>query len=141
MCLACEAAWQRDEVLGVEVEWPGDDGPRPYRELARAVCAAAEDAPDPRLLNGARVRVVAADALEGECLSDRAAACWHPDYDDPAGAGLVVVGPPGDGGQFSGDAFRHEAGHLARARWLGDADVSHTDAAWWARFDGQETCR
>jgi hypothetical protein len=139
VCLACEASWQRDEVLGVEVEWPGA-GPRPYRELARAVCDASEDAPDPRLLNGARVRVVAAGDVEGECLSDRAAACWHPDPDDADGPGLIIVGPPGDGGQFSGDAFRHEVGHLARQRWRGDADSEHADAAWWSRFDGPAVC-
>ena len=81
------------------------------------------------------MRVVAAGGIAGECLSDGAAACWHPDYDDADGAGVIVVGPPGDGGQFSGDAFRHEAGHLARARWVGDADAAHDDAVWWSRYD------
>jgi hypothetical protein len=106
------------------------------RPLARAVCAAAERLPDARLLDGARVVVLAtADEVRGYCLSDNAAACWHPDYSDEDGAGTVYVGPPGDGGQLSDEALVHELAHLGLWRWDGDADTAHVRCADWARYD------
>ncbi len=132
--VACAPPWQDGEILGADVEWP-DDGPRPVREVARAVCAAAEASPDARLISGATV-VVLASAVEVESACMRpAAGCWHPDYDDTDGAGTIYLGPPGDGAQFSDGTLRHELGHLARWRWLHDADTEHADLEWWARFD------
>lgn len=127
-------------MLGVTVEWP-EGGPYPVRPLARAVCAAAERLPDARLLDGATVRVLATAAeVQSACLSDGAAACWHPDYDDEDGAGTIIVGPPGDGGQFSDEALVHELAHLGLWRWDGDADSNHERC--WARYDASiEVCR
>ena len=128
-------------MLGVEVEWPAD-GPRPIRALSVAICEAADASPDPRLLDGARVVVLATDeATHSACMSDRAAGCWHPDYDDSDGAGVIYVGPSGIGTQLATGVVRHELGHLARWRWMRDADTDHLDADWWSRFDSPQECR
>jgi hypothetical protein len=139
VALSCAPAWQRDEVLGVDVEWP-EGGPRPYRVFARAVCDAADASSDPRLLNGASVVVLATqEEVNSVCLQS-ATGCWHPDYDDEDGAGTIYLGPPGDGGQFSDATLRHELGHLARWRWYGNADHDHEDLKWWARYDSPPVC-
>lgn len=136
----CTPPWQEDRILGVDVEWP-EGGPYPVRPFARAVCAAAEASPDARLLDGASVIVLASVAeTEGACMQP-AAGCWHPDYDDPDGAGTIYIGPAGDGEQFADDVLRHELGHLARSRWLGDSDHDHADLEWWARYDSPPMCQ
>lgn len=129
-------------MLGVAVEWRGDDGPRPWSEFGRAVCDAALASPDPRVLYGASVVVLGTrEELEGACLQSGVTGCWHPDYDDEDGAGRIYLGPPGDGGELSDATLRHELGHLARARWKGGADARHEDDAWWVAYDSPEICR
>ena len=136
VCLACEAAWRDDAVLGVEFEWPVGST-RHYREAARAICSAAELADDPRSINGASVVVLETlDDVRGSCLQG-AVACWHPDYDDPDGAGTIYVGPAGDGEPFADEALQHELGHLIRHREHGDSDGEHADLDWWARYDAE----
>lgn len=138
---ACSALWQGDEVLGVAVEWPAE-GPHPWAELAAAVCDAAAASPDPRVLYGASIVVVATrEELELACMQSGVTGCWHPDWDDEDGAGRIYIGPPADGGALADATLRHELGHLARSRWKGGADADHVDAAWWATFDSPETCR
>lgn len=135
VALSCAPAWQSDRVLGVTVEWP-EGGARPIRALSVAICEAADASPDPRLLAGARVVVLASDEATHEaCLASNAAGCWHPDYDDADGAGTIYVGPSGIGNQLAIGVLRHEFGHLARWRWLGSSDTEHADLKWWARYD------
>ncbi len=137
----CAPPWQEDRVLGVEVEWP-EGGARPIRALSVAICEAADASPDPRLLDGARVVVLATDeATHSACMADNAAGCWHPDYDDSDGAGTIYVGPSGIGNQLAIGTLRHELGHLARWRWKHDADHAHEDVEWWTRFDTSPECR
>jgi hypothetical protein len=142
LLLSCAPAWQSDRVLGVTVEWP-DGGARPIRAMSVTICEAADASPDPRLLDGARVVVLAtAESVHSSCMNDRAAACWHPDYDDADGAGTIYVGPSGLAQeQLAVDALRHEFGHLARWRWLHDGDSEHEDHVWWARYDSPQECR
>lgn len=132
----CAPPWRDDAVLGVDFEWPVGSA-RHYREAARAICSAAELADDPRSINGASVVVLETlDDVRGACLQD-AVACWHPDYDDPDGAGTIYVGPAGDGGPFADEALQHELGHLIRHRERGDSDGEHEDLDWWARYDAE----
>lgn len=139
--LACAPSWADDEVLGVSVEWR-EGTTAAWPETAQAICDAARASPDPRLIRGAQVVVVASEqALFEACLQSGVTGCWHPDWDDEGGAGRIYIGPPGDGGAISDATLRHELGHLARARWHDDSDADHTDAAWWLRYDTTPECR
>lgn len=128
LILALVACSTETQILGATVTYE-DGGPQPDRQVARAICNAAEVARSLDAISGVKIRVVDEETRDGLCLSSVKRSCWLPQ------SRTVVVVRPGDGCQVPDNAITHELGHADREAWLGNSDADHEDAEWWERWD------
>lgn len=126
--LVLAACTEETTILGAVVSYE-DGGPHPDRQVARAICNAAELAEDFDSIADIHIRVVDLETRDGLCMSDGKRSCWLP------GSRTVVVVRPDDGCQVPDNGITHEYGHAAREGWQGDSDAHHEDKVYWHKWD------